>query len=518
MRRGEAFIGNLIALSDDGPHGHILPTNRGGVKPPRKPVRKPMAKNITDPRKDFARWYQDVIREAELADSAPVRGCMVIRPYGFAIWELIRDDLDARFKETGHVNAYFPVFIPQSFIHKEAQHVEGFSPELAVVTHAGGKQLEEPLVVRPTSETIINHMFSKWIGSYRDLPMLLNQWANVVRWELRPRAFLRTTEFLWQEGHTAHATEEEAREETMRMLGVYTDFMRQSAAIPVIPGRKTERERFAGAVDTYTIEAMMGNGWALQGGTSHYLGTNFAKVFDTTFLDRDNQRRYVHQSSWGVSTRLVGAVIMAHGDENGLRLPPAIAPVQVVIVPVGMQDPRAPEVMEAAQGLAKDLKARGVRVRLDDRENMSPGFKFNHWEVRGVPVRLELGPRDLDAGQVTSVLRMDGSKFPTPIPRAADGMKELLEDIHRRMLRNAEDFREARTYDADSLDGFREQLPEKPGFYRVWWDGTSEDEDRIQEQTSATVRCIPLEQPSGKGKCFITGRTTSTRAILARAY
>ncbi len=477
-----------------------------------------MAKNITDPGKDYARWYQDVIREAELADSAPVRGCMVIRPYGFAIWELMKDDLDARFKETGHTNAYFPVFIPQSFIHREAQHVEGFSPELAVVTHAGGRQLEEPLVVRPTSETIINHMFSKWIGSYRDLPMLLNQWANVVRWELRPRAFLRTTEFLWQEGHTAHATEEEAREETMRMLGVYTDFMHRTAAIPVIPGRKTDRERFAGAVDTYTIEAMMGNGWALQGGTSHYLGTNFAKVFDTTFLDRNNQRQYVHQSSWGVSTRLVGAVIMAHGDENGLRLPPKIAPVQAVVVPVGMQDPRAPEVMEAAQALAEDLKARGVRVRLDDRENMSPGFKFNHWEVRGVPVRLELGPRDLEAGQVTAALRIDGSKTRIPLSGAVDETKALLESIQERMLRDAREFQEARTYEADSFDDFMERLPERPGFYRVWWDGSSDDEARIQEQTSATVRCIPLKQPGGRGKCFITGRATSTTAVLARAY
>jgi len=477
-----------------------------------------MAKNITSPETDFARWYQDVIREAELADSAPVRGCMVIRPYGYAIWELMQSDLDGRFKATGHTNAYFPLFIPQSFINREAQHVEGFSPELAVVTHAGGKQLEEPLVVRPTSETIINHMFSKWIGSYRDLPMLLNQWANVVRWELRPRAFLRTTEFLWQEGHTAHATEQEAREETMRMLSVYSDFMREMAAVPVIPGVKTEKERFAGAVDTYTIEAMMGNGWALQGGTSHYLGTNFARVFETTFLDRDNQRQFVHQSSWGVSTRLVGAVIMAHGDANGLRLPPRIAPVQVVIIPIGMQDPRAPQVMEACEAIVKELLSMGVRASVDSRDNMSPGFKFNHWEVRGVPLRIEIGPRDLDAGHATLAQRNRKEKFTLPLSELTGKIPALLNDIHDQLLTEANDFRESRTVDVETFEEFKRLIPEKPGFYRVWWDGSREDENRIQEETSATVRCIPLEQPGGEGMCFMTGRRTSTRAILARAY
>lgn len=477
-----------------------------------------MAKNITNPGSDFARWYQDVIREAELADSAPVRGCMVIRPYGYAIWELMQSDLDRRFKATGHTNAYFPLFIPQSFIQKEAQHVEGFSPELAVVTHAGGRQLEEPLVVRPTSETIINHMFSKWIGSYRDLPMLLNQWANVVRWELRPRAFLRTTEFLWQEGHTAHATEQEAREETMRMLSVYSDFMHEVAAVPVIPGVKTEKERFAGAVDTYTIEAMMGNGWALQGGTSHYLGTNFARVFETTFLDRDNQRQFVHQSSWGVSTRLVGAVIMAHGDENGLRLPPGIAPVQVVIVPIGMQDTRAPEVMDACDSIANELRAAGVRASVDNRDNMSPGFKFNHWEVRGVPLRIEVGPRDLDSGHATLAQRNRKEKFSIPLAGLAGRVPALLGMIHDQMLAEATDFRESRTFDVETFDEFKRLIPERPGFYRVWWDGSREDENRIQEETSATVRCIPLDQPGGVGRCFMSGRKTSTRAILARAY
>lgn len=348
--------------------------------------------------------------------------------------------------------------------------------------------------------------------------MLLNQWANVVRWELRPRAFLRTTEFLWQEGHTAHATEQEAREETMRMLKVYSDFMHEMAAVPVIPGVKTEKERFAGAVDTYTIEAMMGNGWALQGGTSHYLGTNFARVFETTFLDRDNQRQFVHQSSWGVSTRLVGAVIMAHGDANGLRLPPRIAPVQAVIIPIGMQDPRASQVMEACDALAKELQSMGVRASVDSRDNMSPGFKFNHWEVRGVPLRIEIGPRDLDAGHATLAQRNRKEKFTLPLAELTGKVPALLNDIHDQMLREAADFRESRTFDVDTFEEFKRLIPEKPGFYRVWWDGSREDENRIQEETSATVRCIPLEQPGGEGKCFMSGRRTSTRAILARAY
>ncbi|PIE51233.1 proline--tRNA ligase [Candidatus Fermentibacteria bacterium] len=480
-----------------------------------------MAKNITNPQEDFSRWYLDVIREAELSDSAPVRGCMVIRPYGFSVWELMRDNLDRRFKETGHSNAYFPLFIPRSFITKEAEHVEGFSPELAVVTHAGGKSLEEPLVVRPTSETIINHMFSKWINSYRDLPMLLNQWANVVRWELRPRPFLRTTEFLWQEGHTAHATEECAREETMRMLGVYTDFMNEVAAIPVIPGRKTEREKFAGAVNTYTIEAMMGNGWALQGGTSHYLGTNFAKAFDTRFLDKDNNRQFVHQTSWGVTTRLVGAVIMVHGDQFGLKLPPKMAPVQTVIVPIAKKDEEKEAVLNAAAEIAAELKSQGIRVEIDDRDGMSPGFKFNHWEVRGVPLRLELGPRDLQEGHVMASPRnkpgRDG-KFTIPLEGIGAKVSEVLDAIQSEMLQAALDFREDHTYNVENYQEFVRLLPEQSGFYKVWWDGTAEDEARIQEETKATVRCLPLKQDEGSGKCFITGRETTTKAILARAY
>jgi len=480
-----------------------------------------MAKNITNPEEDFARWYQDVIREAELADAAPVRGCMIIRPYGYAIWENIQASLDSRFKETGHRNAYFPLFIPESFIQREAQHVEGFAPELAVVTHGGGKKLDEPLVVRPTSETIINHMFSKWINSYRDLPMLLNQWANVVRWEMRPRAFLRTTEFLWQEGHTAHAGEAEAREETLRMLQVYADFAENVAAIPVIPGRKTEKEKFAGAVDSYTIEAMMGNGWALQSGTSHYLGTNFARVFDTTYLDSSNQQQYVHQTSWGVSTRLVGGVIMVHGDENGLRLPPKLAPVQVVIVPIARDESSRAKVMEKVSAISRGLSDRGVRVQVDDSEGSSPGFKFNYWEVRGVPLRLELGPRDLEEEHVMASPRnapgREG-KFTIPFDGLEDAVPGILDRIQSEMLAEALRKREERTYTAESMQQFGDAIARKPGFYTVWWDGGPEEEAELQQETKATVRCIPLDQPGGKGRCIITGRETGTRAILARAY
>ncbi|MEA3266699.1 MAG: proline--tRNA ligase, partial [Candidatus Fermentibacteria bacterium] len=452
-----------------------------------------MAKNITSPEKDFSRWYLDVIREAELSDAAPVRGCMVIRPYGYSVWEIMKNDLDRRFKDTGHSNAYFPLLIPESFLKKEAEHVEGFSPELAIVTHAGGKKLEEPLVVRPTSETIINHMFSKWINSYRDLPMLLNQWANVVRWELRPRPFLRTTEFLWQEGHTAHTTEEDAREETMRMLKVYTDFMHDVAAIPVVAGKKTDKEKFAGAVDTYTIESMMGNGWALQGGTSHYLGTNFAKAFDTLYLDTDNKRKFVHQTSWGVTTRLVGAVIMVHGDQHGLKLPPNLAPVQAVIIPIARKEEEKIAVLEAAGRIVNEMKELGIRVLLDDRDGMSPGFKFNHWEVRGVPLRLEIGPRDLAEGHVMAGQRNKPgreNKFTIPMDGIADAVKNILSTIQDEMFAAAVEFMNDRTFEVESYDEFKKLLPDQPGFYKVWWDGSSDDEKRIQEETKATVRCL----------------------------
>jgi prolyl-tRNA synthetase len=480
-----------------------------------------MAENITSQKEDFAQWYQDVIREAELSDTAPVRGCMVIRPYGYAIWENIQKGLDERFRETGHENAYFPLLIPQSFFQKEAEHVAGFSPELAVVTIGGGKQLEEPLVVRPTSETMINHMFSKWIGSYRDLPMLLNQWANVVRWELRPRAFLRTTEFLWQEGHTAHATEKEAREEALRMLRVYESFARENMAIPVIPGRKTDREKFAGAVESYAIEAMMANGWALQAGTSHYLGTNFARAFNTRFLDENNEQQFVHQTSWGVSTRLVGAAIMVHGDDAGLRLPPRLAPVQVVLVPIARTDEERARVMEASSAMLADLKKAGIRAKLDDRDRVSPGFKFHHWEVRGVPLRLEIGPRDVDSGAATASARnrpgKDG-KFPVPFGSLVSDVAARLERIQAELLDEAVKRLAAMTYEADSLEDFQRVFESQPGFYRVWWAGGGEEEDRLQEATKATIRCIPLDQTGGEGRCFMTGRQTSTRAVVARAY
>ena len=480
-----------------------------------------MAENITSQKQDFAQWYQDVIREAELADSSPVRGCMVIRPYGYAIWERIQDSLDARFKATGHENAYFPMFIPQSFIQKEAEHVEGFAPELAIVTHGGGKQLEEPLVVRPTSETIINHMFSKWIGSYRDLPMLLNQWANVVRWEMRPRAFLRTTEFLWQEGHTAHATEAEARAETMRMLGVYRDFAHENAAIPVIPGRKTDREKFAGAVETYSIEAMMGNGWALQSGTSHYLGTNFAKAFNTRYLDENNEQQFVHQSSWGVSTRLVGAVIMVHGDDSGLRLPPDLAPVQVVLVPIHKTDSEREQVMSAACRIRDELAGAGVRVRLDDRTTVSPGFKFNHWEVRGVPLRFELGPRDLASRVVTGSARNRpgrDAKFTIGFDSLLAETTAKLRTIQGELLDEARSRQDSMTWEAATYDEFKARFESESGFCQVWWNGSSEDEERLQQETKATIRCIPLDQEPGEGPCFMTGGKAVHRAIVARAY
>ncbi|NLP06216.1 proline--tRNA ligase [Candidatus Fermentibacteria bacterium] len=480
-----------------------------------------MAENITPRKSDYSQWYQDVIREAELADSAPVRGCMVIRPWGYAIWENIQKGLDARFRATGHENVYFPLFIPQSFLQKEAEHVEGFSPELAVVTHGGGKRLEEPLVVRPTSETIINHFFSKWIGSYRDLPMLLNQWANVVRWELRPRAFIRTTEFLWQEGHTAHATEAEARAEAVRMLRVYEEFARKVLAVPVIAGRKTEREKFAGAVESYSIESMSGNGWALQSGTSHYLGTNFARAFNTRFLDENNEQQYVHQSSWGVSTRLVGAVITAHGDDHGLKLPPEIAPRQVAVVPIWKSEAEKAGVLQAAERIASDLEAAGIRTKLDDRDTVSPGFKFNHWEVRGVPLRFEVGPKDLAGGHVTASARnrpgREG-KFTLPFEGLAGETRSRLASIQSEMLADAEQRRDAMTYEVRTYEEFKAVFEEKPGFYRLWWAGGREDEERLQEETRATVRNIPLDQPDAEGTCFMTGRPARSMAIVARAY
>jgi prolyl-tRNA synthetase len=479
-------------------------------------------KGVTPRSEDYARWYTDVVQKAELADYSPVKGCMVIRPYGYTLWENIQGALDRRFKETGHVNAYFPLFIPMSFLQKEAEHVEGFAPELAIVTHGGGKELEEPLVVRPTSETIIGYMYSQWVRSYRDLPLLINQWGNVVRWEMRTRLFLRTTEFLWQEGHTAHATREEAEEETRRMLGVYADFAINEAAIPVIQGRKSDREKFAGAVASYTIEAMMGNGWALQSGTSHFLGQNFAKAFDIKFLNQNNELDYAWTTSWGLSTRMVGAIIMAHGDDQGLMLPPRLAPIQVVIVPIWRKDEERTAVLALANQMAQTLKGAGVRVRLDDRDELSAGFKFNDWELRGVPLRIEIGPRDVQQNAVVLARRdlpgKEGKTTGVPVAGIATAVNDVLATIQTAMLQRATEFRDANTRTVKSYDELKEVLEATGGFIRAHWAGTGEDEDRIKEETKATIRCFPFEKPDEEGACFYTGQRTDQVAIFARAY
>ena len=481
-----------------------------------------MADKITPQNEDYSRWYLDVIREAELSDASPVRGSMVIRPYGYALWEGIQSGLDRRFKDTGHVNAYFPLFIPMSFLQKEAEHVEGFAPELAVVTIGGGHTLEEPLVVRPTSETIIGHAYAKWIQSYRDLPLLINQWANVVRWEKRTRPFLRTMEFLWQEGHTAHATEKEAREETLRMLDVYTDFAENDAAIPVIKGAKSDREKFAGAVDSYTIEAMMGNGWALQMGTSHYLGTKFAQAFNISFLDQNNVSQLCHTTSWGVSTRMVGAVIMAHGDDQGLRLPPVLAPIQVVIVPIWRKEAERASVFEVAERVKTMLRDEGIRVKIDLRDDQTPGFKFNDWEMRGVPIRIEIGPRDVQQQSVVFARRdhpgKEGKQFGIPIAGVAKEARTLLNSIQENLRQQALQRRTDNTHRVTSYNEFQDVLQERGGFFKVHWAGTTQDEERIQEETKATLRCLPMENEGEEGQCFLTGKTTSQTAIFARAY
>jgi len=479
-----------------------------------------MATKVTPRGEDYSRWYTDVIQMADLADYAPVKGCMVIKPHGYALWENVKAGLDRRFKATGHVNAYFPLFIPLSFIQKEAEHVEGFSPELAIVTIGGGKQLEEPLVVRPTSETIIGHMYAKWIQSYRDLPLLINQWANVVRWEMRTRLFLRTMEFLWQEGHTAHATVEEAQEETLRMLDVYTEFAIEDAAIPVIPGRKSKSETFAGAVTSYTIEAMMGDRKALQSGTSHFLGQNFARAFDIKFLDENNELQYVWTTSWGLSTRIVGALVMVHGDDQGLVLPPKLAPIQVVIVPIWKNDSERTEVLKVVARVEAVLcDAVTVRVHVDDRDEYSPGWKFNEWEMRGVPLRIEIGPRDVEREQVTLARRdVPGreGKSGAQLSGLAEEVQEMLARIQADLYRRALDFREAHIYDPKDYVEFREAVSN--GFAYSWWCGDADCEAQIKEDVRVTVRCIPLEQELGKGKCIRCGKEASERAILGRAY
>jgi prolyl-tRNA synthetase len=470
---------------------------------------------------DFSQWYLDLVYKAGLADESPVRGCMVIRPYGFALWENMQQAMDRRIKATGHENAYFPLFIPASFLEKEAEHVEGFAPEVAVVTRAGGEELAEPLVVRPTSETVIGHMYAKWVQSYRDLPLLYNTWNNVVRWEKRTRPFLRTTEFLWQEGHTVHRTEEDAEDETLLILNdVYYDFFVKELAIPGIRGRKTESERFPGALRTYTIEAMMGDGKALQGATSHNLGQNFARSFDITFQDADGQVKTAWTTSWGASTRMVGALIMVHGDENGLRMPPRVAPIQAVIVPIWRKDAEREAVAAAVAEVEAALKAAGVRVRADWREER-PGFKYNDWELRGVPVRIEIGPRDAASGQVVLVPRTDRTAKETAAKDAvARRVPELLEQIHQTLYDQALAFRRSRTYQVQSYDELKALMAdrERLGFVEGWWCGDAACEAEIKAETQATIRCLPIEQPGGSGPCVHCGREGHAWAVFGKAY
>jgi len=475
-----------------------------------------VAQKVTPMSQDYSRWYTDVVQMAELADYAPVKGCMVIRPYGYALWENMRDNLDRMIKETGHVNAYFPTLIPESFMKKEAEHVEGFAPECAVVTHGGGKKLEEPLVLRPTSETMIYHMYAKWVMSYRDLPILINQWANVFRWELRPRLFLRTLEFLWQEGHTAHATYEEAEEETLKMLGVYQRFAEEVLAVPVIPGTKTDAERFAGALRTYCIEAMMRDGKALQSGTSHNLGQNFAKAFNLVFQDPDGGQQHAWNTSWGVSTRLVGAVIMVHGDDNGLILPPTIAPIQAVIVPIYSSDEERVATLEVANRLKEGLGG-GVRVHIDDRDQYKPGWKYAEWEQKGVPLRIEIGPKDVAKNQVVLVRRDTKKKDFVPVETVVADLPARLAGIQQDLFQRALAFREEHTHRLDDYDEFR-ALMEKGGFALSHWDGTAETEALIKEETKATIRCIPFDADAEEGKCIRTGKPSKERVYFARAY
>ncbi len=472
---------------------------------------------ITDQSDNFSQWYNQVVRKAELADYAPVRGCMIIRPYGYAIWENIQRLLDARFKETDVVNAYFPLLIPRSFLKREAEHVEGFAPEVAWVTRGGGEELEEPLAIRPTSETIIGYSFARWIQSYRDLPILINQWNNVMRWEKRTTLFLRTAEFLWQEGHTAHRNIEEAEERTRRMLEVYRSFAEEDLAIPVIAGRKSENEKFAGALRTYSIEAMMGDGKALQSGTSHNLGTNFARSFDIQYLDSDGQRKYCATTSWGLSTRTIGGVIMVHGDASGLILPPRIAPYQVVIVPIWRKGTDRIAVTEMVARIEKMLKGK-VRVKVDMTDN-TPGWKFNEWEMRGVPLRMEIGPRDVQNNSVVLVRRHDRFKESVPVEALEARLPQLLEEIQQALFQRALEFREKNTFFTESYDEFQEII-ERRGFARVKWAEDSAAELAIKEETKATLRVIPFNQPEGgvQGKSIYTGKPATCEAIFARAY
>lgn len=476
-----------------------------------------MAK-ITPRAQDYSKWYLDIINHAKLADYAPVKGCMVIRPNGYAIWEKMQAALDRMFKETGHVNAYFPMFIPEGFLQKEAEHVEGFAPETAVVTHGGGKKLEEALVVRPTSETIIWSMYKNWIQSYRDLPMLINQWANVVRWEMRTRLFLRTTEFLWQEGHTAHATAEEAEEETLRMLDVYARFAEDYMALPVIKGRKTEAEKFAGALTTYCIEAMMQDCKALQAGTSHNLGQNFAKAFEVRFQDRDGELKHPYSTSWGVSTRLIGALIMAHSDDKGLILPPRLASTQVVIIPIARSEEEWSRILEAASRIRGELLAHGIAVKLDDDNKQKPGWKFAEYELLGIPLRIELGPRDLDNQQVIVARRDTGEKQSLSMQGLAAQTASLLEVVQQGIYERAKAFRDAHIFTAANYDEFKQIIESEQGWVRTGWNGSAAVEARIKEETKATIRCIPFEQPEQLGACIFSGEPARYEVLFAKAY
>ena len=479
-----------------------------------------MAKNITPRKENYSQWYLDVISAGKLADYAPVKGCMVIRPSGFAIWEAMQARLDRMFKETGHVNAYFPVLIPKHFMEKEAEHVEGFSPECAVVTHGGGKELEEPLMIRPTSETVIGHMYSQWIQSYRDLPVLINQWCNVLRWEMRTRLFLRTSEFLWQEGHTAHETEEEAQEETMRMLEIYRRFQEEDLAIPVIPGLKTESEKFPGAIATYCIEAMMQDGKALQAGTSHNLGQNFGKAFDITFLDRKNEQSHAWTTSWGVSTRMIGGLIMTHSDDDGLIIPPRIAPVQVVIIPIFTNDSERAETKAFAESIAERLHSRldRLKVVIDHRDDLRPAEKFFHWLQQGIPVRIEVGPRDV-AKQCGMVARRDvREKESVELESITAHVCDLLEKIQENLFQRALEFREQNTRRAKNYEEFCEIMKKEGGFVMAHWNGSPEVEAKIKGDTKATIRCIPLDSDPIPGKCMVTGEPSEREVVFAVAY
>ena len=472
---------------------------------------------LTTRSENYSEWYNQIVLRAELADYAPVRGCMVVRPYGWALWENLQQALDQRFKATGHVNAAFPLLIPMSFFEKEKEHVEGFSPELAVVTIGGGEKLEEPLVVRPTSETIIGYMYSKWVKSYRDLPILINQWGSVVRWEMRTRLFLRTTEFYWQEGHTAHATQAEAEEETLRILDIYNDMAYVDGAIPVIKGRKSDTEKFAGANKSYTVEGMMGDTRALQAGTSHFFGQNFANAFDIHYLDVNNQQQACWTTSWGLSTRFIGAIIMTHGDDQGLILPPKVAPIQVVIVPIFRNDAEKALVLPVVDRLKKELGA--FRVKIDERTELTPGFKFNDWEMRGVPLRIEIGPKDVEKGSVMAARRdMPGRPGKTILSQQglAAQVEKLLVEIQAALLQRATDFRDAHIFDPKDYQELQQVV--QNGWAFSWWCGSKDCEAKIKEDTKATTRCIPLEQPGGSGKCIVCGEPATQKAYFARSY